>query len=472
MTQQMFLDELRARLRRRIPEERVQEILNDYREYFSDGLAEGRDENTLCRAFGTPAEIVSELQSEGRFGSYGHQHLFDLIVWGSFLLLAYLTLFPISWSILEAPRFLHYGLLFVPLIQITLLGTGHARSSLLSEKRRLAVMAGCTIVPVLILAGLIHVLLRVAGGESGWLPFGPASLGPAIHRLLGLGMLIVLAAWWLSISWGGRRAFWIILLYAGLFSTMQEIGEMLHWLDEPEAIAGMILESCIPLLVSAALSATLGLLFSTAGKGLLDADISRQAVFNLIGWGSFPLLACLICLPLIRRDWWIPSVLCYGIPFLPLLQWFCVKKGRGRSVRQPPWKKSAIMLAGCIAFPILTLIVSSCIPLWFTRKGDGWIPHGSVSILAPLVTGLVVAGMLIALVGWECSFLWGREGVDWLAFLDAGLFAALYELSKFLYYLDDPEKMHGALLACCNPLWWGIALAGYALLRQKGWKDD
>ena len=80
--------------------------------------------------------------------------------------------------------------------------------------------------------------------------------------------------------------------------------------------------------------------------------------------------------------------------------------------------------------------------------------------------------MLIALVGWECSFLWGREGVDWLAFLDAGLFAALYELSKFLYYLDDPEKMHGALLACCNPLWWGIALAGYALLRQKGWKDD
>ena len=137
MTQQMFLDELRARLRRRIPEERVQEILDDYREYFSDGLAEGRDENTLCRSFGTPAEIVSELQSEGRFGSYGHQHLFDLIVWGSFLLLAYLTLFPISWSILEAPRFLHYGLLFVPLIQITLLGTGHARSSLLSRTHQL-----------------------------------------------------------------------------------------------------------------------------------------------------------------------------------------------------------------------------------------------------------------------------------------------------------------------------------------------
>ena len=51
------------------------------------------------------------------------------------------------------------------------------------------------------------------------------------------------------------------------------------------------------------------------------------------------------------------------------------QKGPETVSQAAPLEKSAIMLAGCIAFPILTLIVSSCIPLWFTRKGDGWIPE-------------------------------------------------------------------------------------------------
>ncbi len=266
MTQQAFLRELQARLRRRVPEEQAEEIVNDYREYFSDGLAEGRDENTLCEAFGTPAEIVLALRSEGRLGGYERQHLFHLIVWGSFLLLAYLVSFPISWSIPETPRLLHYGILFVPLVQMLLLEAGKPTSDSRLGKKRSAVVAGCTIIPVLILAGLLHVLLRIAGGESGWLPFGPASLGPAMHRLLQLGMLIVLTAWGLSLAWGGRRILWLTLLHAGIFSVMQEIGEMLRWIAEPEAVVGMILESCIPLLVSVALSATLGLLFSTGKR--------------------------------------------------------------------------------------------------------------------------------------------------------------------------------------------------------------
>lgn len=64
MTRERFLGELGGRLRWRLSEQKAQEVLADYREYFEEGLAEGRSEQELFAEFGTPQDIASALAAQ------------------------------------------------------------------------------------------------------------------------------------------------------------------------------------------------------------------------------------------------------------------------------------------------------------------------------------------------------------------------------------------------------------------------
>lgn len=61
MKRDQFLSTLERGLRRLPPQKRA-EIVADYRSYFAEGLAAGRDEATVASSLGNPARLAAELR--------------------------------------------------------------------------------------------------------------------------------------------------------------------------------------------------------------------------------------------------------------------------------------------------------------------------------------------------------------------------------------------------------------------------
>lgn len=59
--EQIYLHTLRVRLHGHVSPEDLEEILSDYAEHFSIGKSEGRSEEELCRALGTPEDVAREI---------------------------------------------------------------------------------------------------------------------------------------------------------------------------------------------------------------------------------------------------------------------------------------------------------------------------------------------------------------------------------------------------------------------------
>jgi len=65
-----FLTELRNGLDGRVSPAELEDILNDYRELFAEGLLEGKTEEALCAELGSPAQTVKLILAER--SSNGH----------------------------------------------------------------------------------------------------------------------------------------------------------------------------------------------------------------------------------------------------------------------------------------------------------------------------------------------------------------------------------------------------------------
>lgn len=61
MNQRQFMLELRRALEGHLPEEEIEEILSDHREFFEVGLAEGSTEESIAQQLGDPAKIALSL---------------------------------------------------------------------------------------------------------------------------------------------------------------------------------------------------------------------------------------------------------------------------------------------------------------------------------------------------------------------------------------------------------------------------
>lgn len=62
MTKESFMQQLKNALKR-IPEEERTDILQDYEEHFAFGLEEGKTEEEIASALGSPSQIAKELQA-------------------------------------------------------------------------------------------------------------------------------------------------------------------------------------------------------------------------------------------------------------------------------------------------------------------------------------------------------------------------------------------------------------------------
>lgn len=69
MERSEFLNQLEKALKKKLPHNELNEIMEDYNEYFDTGLSEGRQEQELCAEFGEPAAIAAELLNEKRLSS-------------------------------------------------------------------------------------------------------------------------------------------------------------------------------------------------------------------------------------------------------------------------------------------------------------------------------------------------------------------------------------------------------------------
>lgn len=68
MDKSTYLKQLEAALREKYPQPQVQDILADYEDFFTTGMAEGKSEAELCTEFGSPEQAARELKSESETG--------------------------------------------------------------------------------------------------------------------------------------------------------------------------------------------------------------------------------------------------------------------------------------------------------------------------------------------------------------------------------------------------------------------
>src|SRR5580698_1794710 len=79
MTQDEFIQKLRHELGN-FPKQAVDEIIADYREYFSDALAAGRSEAEVVAALGDPVKLARELKAQATFRQWETRRSFGNLV--------------------------------------------------------------------------------------------------------------------------------------------------------------------------------------------------------------------------------------------------------------------------------------------------------------------------------------------------------------------------------------------------------
>lgn len=62
-TEKEYLDTLRNRLNRVLPQEELDDLLSDYAEHFRIGKLSGRTEEELCRSLGSPDDVAREIRA-------------------------------------------------------------------------------------------------------------------------------------------------------------------------------------------------------------------------------------------------------------------------------------------------------------------------------------------------------------------------------------------------------------------------
>ena len=79
MTQDEFIQQLRHELGN-FPKQAVDEIIADYREYFSDALAAGRSEAEVVAALGDPVKLARELKAQATFRQWETRRSFGNLI--------------------------------------------------------------------------------------------------------------------------------------------------------------------------------------------------------------------------------------------------------------------------------------------------------------------------------------------------------------------------------------------------------
>lgn len=68
MNQKTYLEQLGNALSETFPQKEAEDVLSDYADFFASGLAEGKNEEELCKEFGSPEKVVRQLKSTGKNG--------------------------------------------------------------------------------------------------------------------------------------------------------------------------------------------------------------------------------------------------------------------------------------------------------------------------------------------------------------------------------------------------------------------
>lgn len=269
MTQQVFLKQLETQLRKRFPEARAEEILNDYKEYFEDGLAEGCREEELCEKFGNPKDIVSELCSEGMGSRKSLLNLgMKIISWSFLFLLLIILRVPgyWMWASYDIVRWQIGLIILLPVIQMFLQGKQKGAQNLPSlGKGRISVLAVCSMAGLVLLGIQVFTLIYVALHGEMWIPLLAEQISPFCVFIGEIGIVFALAAWGFSLYWDIRKLLWLMLFNAGIVSAMMGSLYLMMVLSDPKGIILGLIQMLYPFWISLILT-MISFIYKKGGK--------------------------------------------------------------------------------------------------------------------------------------------------------------------------------------------------------------
>lgn len=249
MNQKQYLRTLNRALYLYVPWEERQDILSDYREYFSDGISQGESEGEIMSRLGPPNIAAKEILSERGAFTISKRVILKAV---SFLVAMMLFGFGV-WCFYDAWFSFGYGGFhyFLDAIQPVLifmiaLANFFLRSSWRSRpkrKNRSFWIVSASVSAFLLLGILLLVTAWFIPVLNGAFPqLDPSTLGPftaaMFMSLAGIGFL----AWlWLLVGSRNRSSlcqslnFW----FAGLLGILHTGGFILRNLDDPEYLFGL-----------------------------------------------------------------------------------------------------------------------------------------------------------------------------------------------------------------------------------------
>lgn len=247
MNQKQYLRTLNRNLYLYVSREERQDILADYREYFSDALSNGESETDLMKHLGSPAAVAKEILADRGIFTISKQVilkalsflialiLFGFIVW----------IFYYSFCSFEQNAFHDFLSQNTPVIVLLIAIANfflraHPWRGKPNDKNRPFWIVSASVSAFVLLSVVLSVTLYLVPVIQGWLPYPDYDIsvtGPTMALIFMMQAALLFLAWlWLLV--GSRNAspmcqslnFWFAGLI-GMFSTGRYI---LSNLDDPE----------------------------------------------------------------------------------------------------------------------------------------------------------------------------------------------------------------------------------------------
>ncbi len=244
MNQKQYLRTLSRALYLYVPWEERQDILSDYREYFSDGISQGESEAQIISRLGPPNVAAREILSERGAFTISKQVILKAV---SFLIA--MILFGLAIWFFYNPFFSHgysdFGyfldsiapqiILLIALINFFLRSSSWRSKP--KQKNRPFWIASASVSVFLILGIVLSITLFFIPSVNGAFPeLDPSTIGPLTASIFtSLGGIGFLAWLWLLIGTRNRTPmcqslnFW----FAGLIGILHKGGWFLRSLDDP-----------------------------------------------------------------------------------------------------------------------------------------------------------------------------------------------------------------------------------------------
>lgn len=252
MNQKQYIRSLNRRLYLFVPWEERQDILADYREYFSDAASQGESEAAVIEHLGTPSTVAREILSDRGVFILSKEIVFKAILFGTVLVLFGLAL----WCVFRRYRaypyysdFNYFLYQYTPTILLIIAGIhfllrSQWRGKAKSKNRTFWIVTGAVSFFIILGVILTITLFLIPSLHAANAGENQSTTGPRIALIYLILTVPAFGAWlWNLLSSRNRSPmcqaanFW----YAGLIGTLYTGFKIISELDDPSYLYSVLI---------------------------------------------------------------------------------------------------------------------------------------------------------------------------------------------------------------------------------------